>query len=45
MTEGFKKLLKADAEIARSVNPGVAMACEGAPPEIYLQIFRSGTAA
>ena len=40
MTEGFKKLLKADAEIARSVNPGVAMSCEGAPPEIYLQDFQ-----
>jgi hypothetical protein len=40
MTEGFRKLLKADAEIARSVNPGVAMACEGAPPEIYLQDFQ-----
>jgi hypothetical protein len=40
MTEGFKKLLKADAEVARSVNPGVSMACEGAPPEIYLQDFQ-----
>jgi hypothetical protein len=40
MTEDFKKLLKADAEIARSVNPGVAMSCEGAPPEIYLQDFQ-----
>ncbi len=40
MTEGFRRLLKADAEIARSVNPGVAMACEGAPPEIYLQDFQ-----
>lgn len=40
MTEGFKSLLKADAEIARSVNPTVAMSCEGAPPEIYLQDFQ-----
>ncbi len=40
MTEGFKSLLKADTEVARSVNPGVAMACEGAPPEIFLQDFQ-----
>jgi hypothetical protein len=40
MAEGFKSLLKADAETARSVNPGVAMSCEGAPPEIYLQDFQ-----
>ena len=24
----------------RSVNPGVVMSCEGAPPEIYLQDFQ-----
>jgi hypothetical protein len=40
MTENFKSLLKADAATARSVNPGVAMSCEGAPPEIYLQDFQ-----
>jgi hypothetical protein len=39
MTENFKSLLKADAEAARSVNPGVAMSCEGAPPEVFLQDF------
>ena len=31
---------KADHEIARSVNPKVAMSCEGAPPEIYLKDFQ-----
>ncbi len=40
MTENFKRLLKADTETAQSVNPGVAMSCEGAPPEIYLQDFQ-----
>ena len=40
MTEAFKGLIKADSEIARSVNPSVAMSCEGAPPEIYLQDFQ-----
>jgi len=40
MTEGFRKLVKADGEIARSVNPAVQMSCEGAPPEIYLQDFQ-----
>jgi Domain of unknown function (DUF6259) len=40
MTESFKSLLKADAETARSVNPTVAMSCEGAPPEVYLQDFQ-----
>jgi hypothetical protein len=40
MTEAFNKLLKADKETARSVNPTVAMSCEGAPPEIYLQDFQ-----
>jgi hypothetical protein len=40
LTEAFKSLVKADGEIARSVNPNVAMACEGAPPETYLQDFQ-----
>jgi len=40
MTEGFKSLVKADAETARSVNSGVAMATEGAPPETFLQDFQ-----
>ncbi len=39
MTEGFRNLLKADAETARQVNPAVAMSCEGAPPEIFLKDF------
>lgn len=39
MTDGFRSLLKADAEAARSVNPSVLMSCEGAPPEIFLQDF------
>ncbi len=40
MTEDFKQLLKADEEVARSVDPGVAMSCEGAPPEVYLKDFQ-----
>lgn len=40
MTEGFKSLVKADGQIARSVNSAVAMSCEGAPPETYLQDFQ-----
>jgi hypothetical protein len=40
MTEAFKSLLKADAAIAQSVNPTVAMSCEGAPPEVFLQDFQ-----
>ncbi len=40
MTASFKQLLKADAETARSVNPGVMMSCEGAPPEICLEDFQ-----
>jgi len=40
MTEAFRSLLKADAEAARSVNPSVAMSCEGAPPEIFLRDFQ-----
>ena len=39
MSEDFKGLVKAHYEIARSVNPAVAMSCEGAPPEVYLQDF------
>ena len=39
MSQDFKRLVKAHYEIARSVNPAVAMACEGAPPEVYLQDF------
>jgi hypothetical protein len=40
MMEGFNKLLKADVSAARSINPNVAMSCEGAPPETYLQDFQ-----
>jgi hypothetical protein len=40
MTEAFNVLLKADIEAARSVNPSVAMSCEGPPPEIWLQEFQ-----
>lgn len=39
-TESFTELVKSDEAIARSVNPGVAMSCEGAPPETYLQNFQ-----
>jgi len=41
MTEAFSSLVKSDMEIARSVNPTVAMSCEGAPPETYLQDFQT----
>jgi hypothetical protein len=40
MTEAFNVLLKADIEAARSVNPTVALSCEGPPPEIWLQEFQ-----
>ncbi len=40
MTTEFNKLLEADVESARSVIPDVAMSCEGAPPEVYLQKFQ-----
>ena len=40
MTEDFSTLVKADVATARSVNPTVAMSCEGAPPETYLQNFQ-----
>jgi hypothetical protein len=40
MTESFKRLVKADTEIARSASRGVAMSCEGAPPETFLQDFQ-----
>jgi len=41
MTEAFSGLVRSDNEIARSVNPTVAMSCEGAPPETYLQEFQT----
>jgi hypothetical protein len=40
MTEAFNGLVKSDVATARSVNPAVAMSCEGAPPETYLQNFQ-----
>jgi len=41
MTEGFNGLVRSDAATAKSVNPNVAMSCEGAPPETYLQDFQT----
>ncbi len=41
MTEAFNGLVRSDVETARSVNPTVAMSCEGAPPETYLQDFQT----
>ncbi len=40
MTEAFNGLVQADEEAARSGNAHVAMSCEGAPPETYLQHFQ-----
>jgi hypothetical protein len=40
MLSDFKKLLKEDTDAARSVNPGVVMSCEAAPPEIFLKDFQ-----
>jgi hypothetical protein len=40
MTEAFNGLINSDVAAARSVNPTVAMSCEGAPPERYLQSFQ-----
>ncbi len=40
MTEAFNGLIQADNEVARSKNRAVAMSCEGAPPETYLQDFQ-----
>jgi hypothetical protein len=40
MSEAFDGLIKADLATARSVNPTVAMSCEGAPPETHLQNFQ-----
>lgn len=40
MAAAFDSLIKADIETARSVNPTVAMSCEGAPPETHLQNFQ-----
>lgn len=40
MSTDFDGLLKADVEAARSADSTVAMSCEGAPPEIYLQDFQ-----
>ena len=41
MTEAFNSLVRSDEDTARSVNPTVAMSCEGAPPETYLQRFQT----
>ena len=40
MTAAFNGLIKADIEAAQSGNPTVAMSCEGAPPETFLQDFQ-----
>ena len=40
MTEAFNGLVNDDIAAAKSVNPSVAMSCEGAPPETYLQKFQ-----
>jgi hypothetical protein len=40
MAEAFDGLIKDDVAAARSVNPAIAMSCEGAPPETYLQNFQ-----
>ncbi len=41
MAEAFSSLVISDNKIARSVNPNVAMSCEGAPPETFLQDFQT----
>ncbi len=41
MTEAFTGLIKADEDAARAGNPHMAMSCEGAPPETYLQDFQT----
>ena len=41
MTAAFQNLIEQDAEIARIANPKMAMSCEGAPPEIWLQNFQT----
>jgi hypothetical protein len=40
MIAEFNSLLKADREEALSINAGLAMSCEGAPPETCLQEFQ-----
>ena len=40
MIEDFKNLLKADMDAARKVNPEMAMSCEAATPETFLQDFQ-----
>lgn len=40
MTEEFERLVQADRAAASSINPAVAMSCEGAPPETFLQNFQ-----
>jgi len=40
MTEAFNQLIRSDTDVAKSINPGVALSCEGAPPETYLQDFQ-----
>jgi hypothetical protein len=40
MTESFNDLIGSDTKVAKSINPNVALSCEGAPPETYLQDFQ-----
>jgi hypothetical protein len=40
MTESFNDLIRSDTKVAKSINPNVALSCEGAPPETYLQDFQ-----
>jgi hypothetical protein len=40
MTAAFNGLLKDDEQAARSIDSSVAMSCEGAPPETYLEHFQ-----
>jgi len=40
MMEDFKELIKADVAEARSKESAMALSCEGAPPEVYLQDFQ-----
>ena len=41
MTKDFGSLAKECGDAVRSINPAVAMSCEGAPSEIYLRHFQT----
>jgi hypothetical protein len=40
MTESFNDLIRSDMKVAKSINHDIAMSCEGAPPETYIQDFQ-----